>query len=132
MRVMYRRADLLKELQAFGCRQALLIGILSDGLAFDVFHHEVRPPVAGGAAVEQAGDVRVIQRREDLPFIAKAAQDEFRIHAALDELDGDLLLELCVITLCEVDRAHAALADPSQDAIRADGGVIEKLLLFVC
>ena len=59
--------------------------------------------------------------REDLPLVAEAAQHGVRVHAALDQLDRDLLLELPVGALGEIDGAHAAAADALQDLVVADG-----------
>jgi hypothetical protein len=42
-----------------------------DGLAFDKLHDEVGQAVFGRAAVEQAGDVRVVERGEDLASLRK-------------------------------------------------------------
>ncbi len=83
----------------------------SIGTPFDVLHDEIRQAVLGRVAVQQARDVRVIEAREDLPLVAEAAQHGLRIHAALDELDRDLLLVLPVGAPGEIDRAHAAAAD---------------------
>jgi hypothetical protein len=58
-------------------------------------------PVVRGAAVEQTGDVRVIERREDPALGAKSLQHLRGIHAALDHLDRDVLLELTVDAICE-------------------------------
>ena len=50
-------------------------------------------PVGRRPAIEQARDVRMIQARQHLPLHAEAAQDSGGIHAALDQLDGDLLAD---------------------------------------
>ena len=43
-------------------------------LALDVLHDEVRLAGLGRAAVEEPRDVRVVQRRRDLPLAAEAAE----------------------------------------------------------
>ena len=120
MRIGDGRAHLAKELQPFGDVECLLVAIVVDRQPLDVLHDEVRQAVLGRVAVEQARDVRVIEAGEDLPLVAEAAQHGLRVHAALDELDGDLLLVLAVGAPREIDRAHPAAADPLQDLPVAD------------
>ena len=72
------------------------IAVAIERLAFDVLHDEVRQAVIGGAAVEQACDVWMIEGSEYLSFLAKAAQDKVGIHAALDQLYRDAHLEFIV------------------------------------
>ena len=59
----------------------------------------------------------MLERGEDLPLgRGSAASTSVGVHAALDQLDRDPLLELPVGALREVDGAHAAAADLAQDA----------------
>ena len=46
----------------------------SIGCALDVLHDEVGAAVVGGAAVEEPGDVGVVEAGEDLPLVAEAAR----------------------------------------------------------
>jgi hypothetical protein len=48
----------------------------------------------------------MVKSREDSSLVTKAAQDEIRIHAALDNLDGDAPLEGIVRALGQVDSPH--------------------------
>jgi hypothetical protein len=93
---------------------------LVDGQPLDVLHDEVGQAVVGRSAVHQARDVGVVERGENLPLLPEAPEDEVCVHPALDELDGDALLELVVGANREVDRAHAAAPKLPHDAIRAD------------
>src|SRR5205085_1967968 len=72
MRVVHRAADHAKQLQALGGCKFARLAVLVYGLALDVFHDEVWQAVGGRAAVEQAGDVRMIEAGKDLAFVAKA------------------------------------------------------------
>ena len=63
----------------------------------------------------------MIEAGKDLPLVAEPTQHRLRIHAALDELDRDLLLVLPVGAPGEIDRAHAAAADALRDLVVADG-----------
>ena len=76
--------------------------------------------VGGRAAVEQARDVRMIERRQDLAFELQPALHMSRQGPASDQLDRDLLLELLVGAIREEDLAHAATPETAHDAIRAD------------
>jgi hypothetical protein len=68
MGVMHGGTDGADQLDALGERQAAAIAINVDGLAVDIFHHQIGRAVGGAAAVQQPCDVRVLQRRQDLPF----------------------------------------------------------------
>ena len=109
--VLDRRADLAEEVQPRGGVQALRVAVVDDRLALDVLHHEVGQAVRRRAAVEQAGDVRVLEAGEDLPLVPEAPHDRLGVHAALEHLDRDALLELVVVADAEVHRAHAAAAE---------------------
>src|SRR5687767_3628978 len=86
----------------------------------DVLHHEERHPVLARTAVEQARDVRMLERGENLPFGAEAAEQGVDVEPSLDELEGDALLILSVGALREVDRAHSTARDFTQNAIWAE------------
>ena len=62
----------------------------------------------------------VVERGENLSLLTEATEDEVCVHPALDELDGDTLLELVVGADGEVDRAHPAAPQLTHDAVRAD------------
>jgi hypothetical protein len=62
----------------------------------------------------------MIQPRQNLPFLAKATQDEICVHAALDQLDGHALAEFFVGARRFINCAHAAATDLAHDAIRSD------------
>ena len=95
------------------------IAVLVDRAAGDEFHHHVRPAVRSHAAIQQLGDIGVIEMRQDLPLVLEALQDVVGIHAALDHFDGDQLAELIVVAHALVDHAHAALADLLHDLVDA-------------
>ena len=114
------RADLPEELEPLVGRQLPLVAILVDRLPLDILHDEVGTAILGGAAVEQLGDVRMVQVSEDLALGAEAADDLVRVHAAPDELEGHPLLELLVRPLRQVDRAHAPPAELAHHPVGAD------------
>jgi hypothetical protein len=72
VRVGHRFAHLPKKLQAFGDTQFLLIAIAIKRLPLNVFHDKIRQAIRGRAAIQQARNEGMIERRENLPFLAKA------------------------------------------------------------
>ena len=52
VRINHRCANLAEKFQSFTKGETLRIAILVDRNAFDIFHHEIRQPVFGRAAVE--------------------------------------------------------------------------------
>ena len=72
--------------------QPFLITEDGDAIACHVFHRDKRQAISG-AAIEQTGDVRMIERCEHITFHHKPPHDAFRIHAALNDLERNLLLE---------------------------------------
>ena len=103
-----------------GIGSARRVAVFDERLALDVLEHEVRRAVRRGPAVEQAGDVGMLERGRDLPLAPEALQRELARHAGPDELDGDLLLELVVGAAGEVDHAHAALPELGEELVGAD------------
>ena len=111
VRVMDCGADLLKQSQPVGDRKLVVLAILVDGLAFDILHYKVRKAVLCRSAIEESGDVRMIETGEDLPLIAKAAHNKVGIHAPVDEFDRDTSFKLGVSTNRQIDRPHSAATD---------------------
>ena len=94
------------------------VAVVDDRLPFDVLHGEVRPAVRRAAAVEQAGDVRMLEAGENLPLVPEAADDAVGVHAALEDLDRHALLERIVVADAKIDGAHAAMTDLANEAVR--------------
>ncbi len=118
MRVLHRVADLQEERDALLQRGVGARAVFRERLALQVLHHEVRA-VVEHAAIQQPRDVRMLQARENLALRVEAAQHGLGVHAVLDHLDRGALLELPVVALGEVDRAHPAAADFAHHAPRA-------------
>jgi hypothetical protein len=60
----------------------------------------------------------MLEAREDAPLLEEASHQAAR--GVADDLDGDALRELTVVTHAEKHVAHTALADRALDAKRAD------------
>src|SRR5690606_39814328 len=67
----------------------------------------------------------------DLALAVEAAEHLVGVHPALDELEGDLLLEGAVGALGEVDRAHPAAPQLAHDPVRPDGRAQRGVLRLV-
>jgi hypothetical protein len=120
MRVLDGAADLAEQLKPCGRVELPALAEVHDVLAFDVLHREVGKAVGSSAAVEQRGDVRVVEAGEHLPFMTEAADDGLRIHAALEDLDRDAFVEGFVIANAQKHLPHAAVAENAHEPVRAD------------
>ena len=118
VRVTHCVAHLEEELQPGVHREAPRVAVLVDRHALDVLHHQIGQALGGGAAVEQAGDVRVLEPRQDLALRAELPH-ALGIEPAAHHFDGDLLQELVVVALGEIHRAHAALAEHLHELVGA-------------
>ena len=107
----------------------MIVGVAIDRRALHVLHHEVGKALGRGAAVEEPRDVRMVQRGEDLPLVAEAADDQLRVHAAADHLDGDRVLEIAGAP-GQIDRAHAAASDAALDHVGADLPADVRVVVF--
>ena len=120
VRVLDRRADVEEQPQPRLDAQPVGVAVRGDRLAVHVLHHEVRQLAVGDAAVEELRDVRMAQRREDLPLGEKSPLDLPVVEAAADDFDRHAAAELAVVTLGEVDDAHAAASELAQHLVRSD------------
>src|ERR1043166_1190436 len=59
----------------------------------------------------------MIERRQNLPLVTKALDDEIVVEARVHQLNGDPMLELTVGAPRFIDRAHSSAPDLAGDAI---------------
>ena len=107
----------------------MFVGITRDGFTFDILHHEIWQAVFRGPAIDQAGNVRVIQVGEDLALHQKAFDDGIGVHAALDELQRDLPIESLIRSSCEINGAHPAAANLANDFVGANALAYARLFV---
>ena len=88
--------------------------------ALDVLHREVGASVSRETPVDEPGDGRVVQTRQDLALLLESRQDRGRVHALLDQLEGDGLLEPSLDAFRPMDGAHPAHAEERSEAERSD------------
>ena len=131
MRVGDRRAHLAKERQALGRGQRIRVAVGVNRFAVHVLHDEIGQAVIGRPAIDQARDVGMIELRQDLPLIAKAAEYVLGIEPSPNELDRNLLAIFVVRSRRQIDRAQTAPADFADDLVSAELPAGEWLLLRV-
>src|SRR5688500_13557095 len=93
------RADGLKKLQPGVKVEAVARAIFVDRRSVDILHRDERYTVGGRPRVQQAGDVRMFKRGEDLTLAVKMPPKRVRVHLPLQQFDRGFLFELSVGTL---------------------------------
>src|SRR3970282_1264848 len=123
VRVLYRGTDIEEEAQPRIDRQALLIAIPIDRRAFDVLHHEIQTAVRRDAAVDQRGNVRMLEAGQGLAVLEETTpQVCVATRTASHQLDRDAPIELFVVALGPVHRAHSTATHlPAKTAPGASG-----------
>src|SRR5690606_9147752 len=96
--------------------------------AVDVFERKPRKRIVGDTAIDQMGDIRMVEIGQDLPLGAEAPDHLGRIPAGPDQLDRYALLELAIDALGTPDRAHATAPDFLDQAKRADRATAKPLI----
>src|SRR4029079_4688762 len=117
MRRLDRAGHLDEEAQALTDAEPPRVAIQVDRLALDELHQEERNAFGRDAAVEQAPDVGMIQRRQDLPLDLEAVQIDVGVETGSQQLERDLLLEFAVGPFREKDARHPPAAELTDDAI---------------
>src|SRR5882672_6343725 len=107
-----------------------MLGKLNQWFAVDELHCQEKLTSLRHAAVNQFGDVWVIERGEDLPFASKVLF-EFPIGQTLaNYLQGDVLLKLAVSTFSQEYRAHTAAPNLLQNSVSTKAFAL--ILVAVC
>ncbi len=106
-------------------------GVVCDPGSVDILHDEIGNVFGGGAAVEEASDIGMLEAGEDLAFATETLENELGIEAGLDEFDGDLGFVLFVGSGGEIDSAHATTTEfadegVGSDAAPFDGGIFAR------
>jgi len=119
MRIVNDLADRPEQSQPFLDREVLHQAMLVERLALDQLHHEVRNAVFRDAAIQNLGEVRMVQAGDDLTFRLESLQQHGLVDAVPHELHGDTLLVLAVDALCREDLTHPAATDEFGEAVVA-------------
>src|SRR5690349_10228212 len=89
----------------------VLSRVARDPGALDEFHYQVGSAVFSGPAVEQPGDVGVLQPGQNLALPTETAKDEICIQALAHQLDGHLGEVLIVGADSEPNGSHPTSAE---------------------
>jgi hypothetical protein len=121
MRVTHGLTDRPKQDQPVAEAEARLVGVPIDGPPLDILHDEIRNAARAGPSIEQARDVGMIERREDLSLRLEAANHVADERAGLHQLDGDASGIRGVGALGEPHRSHAASPDFPNQPVGPEG-----------
>ncbi len=108
--VLHGLADGHEELEAFVGGELHLVAEFTERQAVHQLHDEERLPCGREAGVEDFGDIGVVHHRQGLAFLLETLQHRSRIHAGLDQLEGDRALDRLGL-FRDPDLAHAPFAD---------------------
>ena len=123
VRVMHRVADLDHHLEPIAEAEMTAVGVFAQRRTADELHREVRLRLeasVGRAGVVDLGNARMLQPAERLRFLSEAAQQLGTDQSRFDDFECNRTPGLILLGL--VDRAHAAFADQTNDAVAADRG----------
>jgi hypothetical protein len=109
-----------KQMRAFPERERGSLAVLGNRLAVNVLHDDVRTAIVSAATVEDCCNVGMREVGENLPFTAKAADDQLRIQALSHEFYGDVLGIFGIAAYCQVDDAHTAAADFAEQFVGSE------------
>ena len=111
MRVLNGITQFFEQRDSLPGRQPVLFAVHVDRQTIDIFRHEVRPAVVELAGIDQCGDVRVLQCRENLQLRLEMPEELTSIEFSMDDLDGYVLLELTVRARGKIHLTHATTTD---------------------
>src|SRR5580765_4277374 len=109
----------------------MMLGKNDQGLAFNKLHGQEKFASLGNPTIDQLGDVRVIQRGEDLALAAKMPLQFLIGETWPNDLQSNLLLEFAVGAGGQENRAHSATSNLSQDAVGAEASAEILVVVIV-
>jgi len=125
--VLDRVTHLEEEIEAGLDGEVTIVAVPVDRRTVHVLHHVERGAVVGHAPVEQPGDSRVLEPRQDLPFPKEPLEPFAGAEPHREELERHFLLELPVGACGEKHHAHPTGAERPDDAVAADGATDEAV-----
>ena len=131
VRVLHRQQHLAEKAHAAFDVQCGLVAPDRERLAFDVFERQPRLPRRRDAGVVQTGDVRVVERGEDVALAGEALREAVALRAARgaeQQLDRDLAAKRAVVALRQPHFGHAALPHVADQPVRADAAARRPLV----
>ena len=105
--------------------QPLRVAVGREVAALDELQRQPRTALRIEPGVVEPCDVRMLEPGEDVALAGHARGEVLR-PGETRQLEGDLALQRAVGTLREPHRAHAALADRPQQAVRSDLSALDE------
>src|SRR5436190_14160147 len=99
-------------------------GIHIDRLPLDVFHRQVRLAIPAVTGVQQSRDIRMRQRRQNLPFGKKPLAERRIVGTGTQQFHGHTLRYFTVDTFGKVYGAHPAASQEVSQAVWPAGQVL--------
>ena len=112
-------ADFTEQSQPFANRELYLVAVLGQWNAVDQFHHKIRHPVFGLAAVVDRRDVLMTHHRQSLPFGFETSDDLFVRRTGFDQFQSHTTPHGPRL-LGHPDFTHSARAQLLQQFVGAD------------
>lgn len=112
--------DLNEEPQTIGKRQFLLVAILGDRNALDIFHDEVGLSTGSGTGIENLGNAGMVHDGKRLAFRLEALKSDGVEHAGANELQGDLATNGRRL-FGKPNLTHTTFTKNFEQAVRANG-----------
>src|SRR5687768_3515742 len=95
-------------------------------LAFDELEHEVWLTRVRDARIDQAGDVRMTEPREDDAFTPEPLLATPADQGGVEQLDRDLPFIAAVAAAAQPHAAHPALTDPRDERVGANDHAAQR------
>ena len=109
--VRHRREHVEEQAQAGRHVELLPVAVAIDRHTFHVVEHQIRLADVGRAGIDEAGDARMLQPREDPAFPGEARFARAPDERDVQQLDRHTAFEPAVHTFGQPHAAHAALSD---------------------
>ena len=122
VRMADRFADLAEQVQARGDVELAAAAVVGERLAFHVLQRQVGLAVAIDTCVQQAGDERMGEARQDFTLAVEALAQARVGQAGAQQFQRDLAFVQAVRACSQPDLAHAAFADQPFQLVRPDLG----------
>ena len=120
MRVFNRARNLLNERHALCERGVCARAMRINAFAFDEFECKPRPPVWLNARIENAGDIRVLQTRENVSLKQHAIMPTARISDEIRKLQSNTSLQPAVAAMRAPHACAATFAEQCVERVGAD------------
>src|ERR1700676_2470799 len=92
-------------------------GVQVNGGAVHILHDEIGLALRGMAGIDHAGDTGMIEIGKKLAFPEETVAPRGPAGSGVEDLDGNLLLNLAVSALGQIDCAHATGAEQADESI---------------